>query len=181
MRAVVGVLVLFGLLVGGVQSVASAPDAQGTPTIPSVRMDVRAGFDGAGRVGGWVPLDVQLVNEGSELKAQVEVVVEQPGGRSTYSFVPTTFSLPVVLPRMSHHGFSMEVNLPNATNIPLGQLAARLSELDSAEDMVIFCKSGGRSARGLELLVSAGFKKVKNLKGGINAWAKEVDKNLPVY
>lgn len=71
--------------------------------------------------------------------------------------------------------------LPNATNIPLGQLAARLSELDSAEEMVIFCKSGGRSARGLELLVSAGFKKVKNLKGGINAWAREVDTNLPVY
>ncbi len=71
--------------------------------------------------------------------------------------------------------------LPNAVNIPLGQLAARLSELDSAEEMVIFCKSGGRSARGLELLASAGFKKVKNLKGGINAWAKEVDSNLPVY
>jgi len=71
--------------------------------------------------------------------------------------------------------------LPNAVNIPLGQLAARLSELDSAEEMVIFCKSGGRSARGLELLASAGFKKVKNLKGGINAWAKEVDTNLPVY
>jgi len=71
--------------------------------------------------------------------------------------------------------------LPNATNIPLGQLAARLSELDSAEEMVIFCKSGGRSARGLELLVSAGFKKVKNLKGGINAWAREVDSELPIY
>jgi adenylyltransferase/sulfurtransferase len=71
--------------------------------------------------------------------------------------------------------------LPNAVNIPLGQLAARLAELDSAEEMVIFCKSGSRSARGLELLASAGFKKVKNLKGGINAWAKEVDKNLPVY
>jgi adenylyltransferase/sulfurtransferase len=71
--------------------------------------------------------------------------------------------------------------LPDATNIPLGQLAARLSELDSAEDMVLFCKSGARSARALELLTSAGFKKVKNLKGGINAWAKEVDKSLPVY
>ncbi len=71
--------------------------------------------------------------------------------------------------------------LPNAVNSPLGQLAARLSELDSAEEMVIFCKSGSRSARGLELLASAGFKKVKNLKGGINAWAKEVDKNLPIY
>ena len=71
--------------------------------------------------------------------------------------------------------------LPNAVNIPLGQLAARLSELDSAEDMVLFCKSGSRSARALELLVSAGFKKVRNLKGGINAWAREVDTNLPVY
>lgn len=71
--------------------------------------------------------------------------------------------------------------LPNATNIPLGQLAARLSELDTADEMVIFCKSGGRSARGLELLASAGFKKVKNLKGGINAWAKEVDPTLPLY
>jgi adenylyltransferase/sulfurtransferase len=71
--------------------------------------------------------------------------------------------------------------IQNATNIPLGQLAARLSELDSAEDMVLFCKSGARSTRALELLTSAGFKKVKNLKGGINAWAREVDKNLPIY
>lgn len=71
--------------------------------------------------------------------------------------------------------------LPDAKNIPLGQLAARLSELDSAEDMVVFCKGGTRSARALELLVSAGFKKVRNLKGGINAWAKEVDTDLPIY
>jgi hypothetical protein len=67
--------------------------------------------------------------------------------------------------------------LPNAVNIPLGQLASRLSELNSADDMVVFCKGGTRSARALELLASAGFKKVKNLKGGINAWAKEVDKS----
>jgi len=71
--------------------------------------------------------------------------------------------------------------LPDAVNIPLGQLAGRLTELDSAEDMVVFCKSGSRSTRALELLASAGFKKVKNLKGGINAWAREVDTNLPVY
>jgi adenylyltransferase/sulfurtransferase len=71
--------------------------------------------------------------------------------------------------------------MPGAVNIPLGTLAARLSELDSAEEMVVFCKAGTRSTRALELLVSAGFKKVKNLKGGINAWAKEVDTNLPIY
>jgi adenylyltransferase/sulfurtransferase len=71
--------------------------------------------------------------------------------------------------------------LEGADLIPLGQLAARLSELDSADEMVVFCKGGTRSARALELLASAGFRKVKNLKGGINAWAKEVDPSLPIY
>jgi molybdopterin/thiamine biosynthesis adenylyltransferase/rhodanese-related sulfurtransferase len=72
-------------------------------------------------------------------------------------------------------------HLEGAKLIPLGQLAARLSELNSADEMVVFCKSGTRSARALELLISAGFRKVKNLKGGINAWAKEVDPSLPIY
>ncbi len=71
--------------------------------------------------------------------------------------------------------------LPGESLIPLGQLASRLSELDSAKEMVVFCKGGTRSARALELLVSAGFKKVKNLKGGINAWAREIDPSLPEY
>src|SRR5919205_2978132 len=122
MRNVVAVLLLASLLIGGAQTAASAPDDQ-ADTPSQVRMDVRAGFDGAGRVGGWVPLDVSLVNEGAELKANVEVVVDQPGGRSTYSYVPTTFSLPVVLPRLSNRQFTMEVNLPNATN---NRLTARL-------------------------------------------------------
>jgi len=71
--------------------------------------------------------------------------------------------------------------IPGAQLIPLGQLAARLSELDSAEEIVLFCKAGTRSARALEVLLSAGFRKVKNLKGGINAWAREVDPSLPIY
>ena len=72
-------------------------------------------------------------------------------------------------------------HLDGATLIPLGQLAARMSELDSAEDIVLFCKAGTRSARALELLASAGFRKMKNLKGGINAWAREVDPSMPIY
>lgn len=71
--------------------------------------------------------------------------------------------------------------LPGAENIPLGELAAHLHELDSAEEMVVLCKSGTRSARALELLAGAGFRKVKNLRGGINAWAQSVDPALPVY
>jgi adenylyltransferase/sulfurtransferase len=72
-------------------------------------------------------------------------------------------------------------SLPGEELFPLGQLAARLPELDSAQEMVLFCGTGTRSTRALELLVSAGFKKVKNLKGGLNAWAREVDPSLPVY
>lgn len=71
--------------------------------------------------------------------------------------------------------------LTGAINIPLGALASRLSELDSAREMVIFCKGGTRSARALELLLSAGFKRVKNLRGGINSWAREIDPSLPIY
>jgi molybdopterin/thiamine biosynthesis adenylyltransferase/rhodanese-related sulfurtransferase len=72
-------------------------------------------------------------------------------------------------------------SLPGEELFPLGQLAARLPELDSAQEIVLFCKTGSRSTRALELLVSAGFRKVKNLHGGINAWAREVDTKLPVY
>lgn len=89
-------------------------------------------------------------------------------------------SAPLLLDVREPH--ELEISwLPNAANIPLGTLAARLSELDSAREMVVFCKAGTRSARALELLVSAGFKKVKNLHGGINAWARQVDTSLPIY
>ncbi len=71
--------------------------------------------------------------------------------------------------------------IPGALNIPLGQIAERMSELDSAKEMIVFCKRGTRSARAIEILAGAGFRKMKNLKGGINAWAQEVDKNLPIY
>ena len=72
-------------------------------------------------------------------------------------------------------------DLEGSELLPLGQFAARLSELDSSEQIVLFCKSGTRSTRALEILVSAGFKKVKNLKNGINAWAIDVDPSLPIY
>jgi molybdopterin/thiamine biosynthesis adenylyltransferase/rhodanese-related sulfurtransferase len=72
-------------------------------------------------------------------------------------------------------------HIEGARLIPLGQLASRLPELDSAEDIVLFCKSGTRSTRALELLLSAGFRKVKNLKGGINAWVHQVDPSQPIY
>jgi adenylyltransferase/sulfurtransferase len=65
--------------------------------------------------------------------------------------------------------------------IPLGTFAARIHELESTEEIVVFCKSGTRSARALGLLLAAGFQNARNLRGGINAWAREVDPGLPIY
>ncbi len=71
--------------------------------------------------------------------------------------------------------------IPGTENIPLGALAARLSELDSTQEIVLVCKNGSRSLRALEMLYNAGFRRLKNLAGGINAWAEEVDPTQPVY
>lgn len=73
------------------------------------------------------------------------------------------------------------VRFPGAENIPLSQLPERLNELDSREDIVLICNMGSRSARALEILKAAGFRKVKNLRGGLEAWAEEVDPEMLVY
>ncbi|MBW3623988.1 MAG: molybdenum cofactor biosynthesis protein MoeB, partial [Armatimonadetes bacterium] len=71
--------------------------------------------------------------------------------------------------------------IEGTTLIPLSELPDRLGELDKDRPMVIHCKSGARSARATKLLQDAGFKDVKNLAGGILAWADEVDPSLVKY
>jgi sulfur-carrier protein adenylyltransferase/sulfurtransferase len=71
--------------------------------------------------------------------------------------------------------------IPGSKLIPLGELPARLSELDSADDIVLHCKMGGRSAKALRILQEAGFRKLNNLQGGITAWSDEVDPSIPKY
>jgi adenylyltransferase/sulfurtransferase len=71
--------------------------------------------------------------------------------------------------------------IAGSTVIPLGELANRLNELDPARPMVVHCKSGVRSAKAVVLLRAAGFARLKNLKGGILGWIKEVDPSLPPY
>ncbi len=73
------------------------------------------------------------------------------------------------------------VHIEGADLIPLGDILERMNELDTAENLVLMCKSGVRSAKALHTLRDAGFRKLKNLKGGVLAWAREVDTSLPVY
>ena len=71
--------------------------------------------------------------------------------------------------------------LPGSTHIPLGQLPARLGELQTDSDIIVMCKSGGRSRRATELLLARGYERAANLTGGIEAWADEIEPDLPTY
>ena len=67
--------------------------------------------------------------------------------------------------------------------IPVEELAERLSELqaDPAEEIIVHCRSGARSARAVQLLKNAGYANAYNLKGGILAWSEEIDPDVPQY
>ncbi len=65
--------------------------------------------------------------------------------------------------------------------IPLGQLPARLNELDKNAEIVAHCKMGGRSQQAVDLLKQQGFTNVRNMTGGINAWSDKVDPTVPKY
>jgi len=65
--------------------------------------------------------------------------------------------------------------------IPLNDLPARVHELDSSREIVVYCHTGNRSARAVDFLRQTGFRKVMNLRGGIDQWAVRVDPSLPRY
>jgi adenylyltransferase/sulfurtransferase len=71
--------------------------------------------------------------------------------------------------------------IPGAQLIPLGELPGRLNELDGHREMVMHCHKGSRSMRAVQLLRAAGFSRVRNLQGGIDAWSREVDDTIPRY
>jgi len=68
-----------------------------------------------------------------------------------------------------------------AVRIPLGELTARVDELPSGQEIVCICRSGARSARATLILREAGWSEARNLRGGLSAWAKDVDPTMPRY
>jgi adenylyltransferase/sulfurtransferase len=66
-------------------------------------------------------------------------------------------------------------------HIPMREVENRLSELNPESEIIVQCKSGGRSAKICKLLIDHNFKYVKNLKGGILAWSRQIDSNIPQY
>ncbi len=79
--------------------------------------------------------------------------------------------------------YQSKIEYDNSTLIPVDQLPDRLDEIEEYKDqeVVCLCRSGSRSSQACNLLEEEGFSNVKNLKGGINEWAREIDTSLPVY
>jgi sulfur-carrier protein adenylyltransferase/sulfurtransferase len=78
--------------------------------------------------------------------------------------------------------FEQEIaRIENAAFIPLGELPARLAELDREKEIAAICHSGLRSAKAVELLQGAGFRNAFNVDGGIDAWAAEIDQTMERY
>ncbi len=71
--------------------------------------------------------------------------------------------------------------IAGATLIPLGDLPKRMNELNKDADIIVHCKSGGRSQKAVDLLNQNGFKHVLNVTGGITAWSDKVDPSVPKY
>ena len=65
--------------------------------------------------------------------------------------------------------------------IPMAEVANRLDELDRRQPVAVLCHSGGRSARIAALLLHTGFEAVANISGGIDAWSRQLDANIPRY
>lgn len=63
-----------------------------------------------------------------------------------------------------------QFHVPNSTLIPLGELATRVDEMPKNQEIVVVCRSGNRSAKGRDILRSAGFTQVTSMTGGLTQW-----------
>jgi rhodanese-related sulfurtransferase len=71
--------------------------------------------------------------------------------------------------------------IPDVLHIPMNQIPARIGELDAGREIVVMCRSGGRSTQVAQFLDRTGFKHVTNLTGGILAWSRDVDPSVRAY
>ena len=72
-------------------------------------------------------------------------------------------------------------SIPDVLHIPMNEIPARLGELDRNGELVVMCRSGGRSMQVAQFLARNGFQQVANLTGGILAWSRDVDPSVEPY
>jgi rhodanese-related sulfurtransferase len=72
-------------------------------------------------------------------------------------------------------------SIPDTRHIPMNEIPARLGELEASAEIVVMCRSGGRSLQVAQFLERSGFRSVANLTGGILAWSRDVDSSVSAY
>jgi rhodanese-related sulfurtransferase len=101
---------------------------------------------------------------------------------SPVEFVATLAGRPQTLLVDVREAWELRIaQLPGALHIPMAEVAARLGELDRARDVVVLCRSGGRSLTVARYLEARGYPSVANLSGGILAWRRDVDPTFAAY
>ena len=88
--------------------------------------------------------------------------------------------IPTVLDVRENHEVDI-AKIDKTLHIPMKEVINRMTELNKNNEIIVLCKSGKRSTEICQLLINNNFKNVKNLKGGIIAWSKEIDSSIPVY
>lgn len=86
----------------------------------------------------------------------------------------------VVLDVREYHEYDI-CSIEGSVLIPLGEIADRIDELNEDDEIIVHCHHGGRSMKATQFLKDKGFKNVKNLAGGIDAWAEKYDPDMPRY
>jgi hypothetical protein len=116
-------VLLVALLVGSLLQIAQVPvtaaPAEQSSTPPgstgqnsAAQMTVRAGFEGYGKANGWLPIEVEVRNDGPDIDGEIQIVVsDASGNRSTYMRAPVVYSAPAVLPKRSHKRILMEAEM----------------------------------------------------------------------
>jgi rhodanese-related sulfurtransferase len=88
--------------------------------------------------------------------------------------------MPALLDVREPHEYALS-DLPGSIKVPLGTLPRSLEKIPKDRELVVYCRSGARSANAVQFLQQVGYEKAVNLAGGVNAWAERIDSTMRKY
>ncbi len=115
----------------------------------------------------------------AQLSNQTAPTAQAANGASSSAALAAEISVAEAAQKRSEGAFILDVrepsewveaHIPGATLIPLGELAARVSEVPRDQEIVVVCRSGNRSQQGRDILRQAGLTTVTSMAGGLNEW-----------
>jgi hypothetical protein len=149
------------LLVSVLLSLLPAPPLEAAPV---VQMTARAGFDGAGKPGGWLPVVVDIRNDGDDVEGEIQILIQDTQtNRGTYTPAPTLYAAPAILPRRTRKQLRMEIRMPVTSQ----RIKARLVQGDDIlldQDVQFSRVAGGDVLCGLVSRTSSALEYIPSLE-----------------